>query len=100
MEEGKRTLRDVLEKKKWNNKSVHPGDVENQYEYDMGDSWTHEIKYVGHADKSLNKTLRAPEDLQILCTSGEGHPCAVDCGSAPGGENLRRSSRTKKDMQG
>ena len=57
------------------------------YEYDMGDSWEHEIVLVGRADAALGKRMGIEQ--KIVCIAGEGHGCAEDCGSIPGWEDLK-----------
>lgn len=69
------------------------------YEYDMGDGWTHQITLLGRADPGLNRSMGGPGAPPILCLGGEGHPCAEDCGSAEGWENLKEifTKARKKD---
>lgn len=40
------------------------------YEYDFGDRWEHVITCNGREDATQ----------QFVCLSGQGHPCAEDCG--------------------
>lgn len=60
-----------------------PGD-KMIYEYDFGDSWTHEIflENVLDADESGYRYPR--------CIAGENAAPPEDCGGAPGFENLKR----------
>ena len=52
-----------------------------QYEYDMGDSWTHEIK--------VEKVFAPESDVQYpRCTDGERAGPPEDCGGFPGYMNL------------
>ena len=107
------TLRDVYEREEWTHKPfrVEPGaepEVLNvkdpkkdlqlgiTYEYDMGDSWEHQIILMGRADAGLHRTLGVEGDAPVICLSGEGHPCAEDCGSAPGWEDLKAAFKKQK----
>lgn len=60
------------------------------YEYDHGDSWVHTIVFLGRADPVLRMQMNIPADMQAVCIGGEGHPCAEDCGSTPGWEELKK----------
>ncbi|KAL9023989.1 MAG: hypothetical protein Q9196_006837 [Gyalolechia fulgens] len=94
-DENKWTLRDVLERKEWNGQTVTSvADMHLIYEYDMGDSWVHQINVLGRADKGMHTALTGfpPEKAQqVLCIAGQGHPCAEDCGSMPGWEDLKNA---------
>ncbi|KAI4170591.1 MAG: hypothetical protein LQ343_004823 [Gyalolechia ehrenbergii] len=94
-DENRWTLRDVLERKEWNGQTVaSAADMHLIYEYDMGDGWEHQINILGRADKGLHSALTGfpPEKAQqVLCIAGEGHPCAEDCGSEPGWEDLKNA---------
>ena len=85
-------LTDVFENAKYRGKTTLT------YEYDMGDSWKHDIYVLGRADDHLGNTLglREDGDQRILCISGEGHGCAEDCGSYPGWEDLKEAFKKTK----
>lgn len=98
-DESKWTLRDVIEKEEWDGKPVSKADVHLMYEYDMGDGWEHQIQLLGRAEKGLHAALTGlPEEKaqKVLCVSGEGHPCAEDCGSEPGWEELKKAFTKQK----
>lgn len=78
------------------------GKVEVSYEYDHGDSWEHQIVFLGHADPTLRQAMGIPDEMEVVCLGGEGHPCAEDCGSTPGWEDLKDlfKSKTKRDPDG
>lgn len=99
-DENKWTLGDVLEKKEWDGQTISGiADLHLLYEYDMGDGWEHQINVLGRADKGLHTALTAypPEKAQqILCIAGEGHPCAEDCGSEPGWEDLKKEFKKSR----
>ena len=41
-----------------------------------------------------------PTDMKLVCIAGQGHPCAEDCGSIPGWEDLQTAfpkPRSDKD---
>ncbi|CAF9927753.1 MAG: hypothetical protein HETSPECPRED_006672 [Heterodermia speciosa] len=111
------TLRDVYERQEWTHKAhdAEPGaepeklnmeDAEKglrlgiTYEYDMGDGWEHQIILMGRADPGLHRTLGVEGDVAVVCLSGEGHPCAEDCGSAPGWEDLKAAFKKQKGDKG
>ena len=75
------SLADVFEK------DPYKDSTSIMYEYDMGDSWEHEIVLVGRADGALGKRMGIEQ--RIVCVAGEGHGCAEDCGSVPGWEDLK-----------
>lgn len=82
--------RPVFRNTEWEASKVSPKmELGLEYEYDHGDSWTHQITLLGRADPSLHRTMGGPSAPSILCLGGEGHPCAEDCGSAPGWEHLK-----------
>ncbi|KAI4159892.1 MAG: hypothetical protein LQ342_006220 [Letrouitia transgressa] len=89
-------LSDVLEKEEWK------GKVSITYEYDMGDGWQHDITVLGRADAGLHAMLGAPEEaeVKVLCLSGEGHPCAEDCGGEPGWEGLKEAFKKRNGDKG
>jgi Plasmid pRiA4b ORF-3-like protein len=63
--------------------------VKFQYEYDMGDSWTHEIK--------VEKVLSARSDVHYpRCTGGERACPPEDCGGFPGYFHLREAMADPK----
>ena len=106
-------MRDVYEREEWIHKAfrAQPGEEPEKlnvkdpkkdfqlgitYEYDMGDSWEHQIILMGRADARLHRTLGVEGDAPVICLSGEGHPCAEDCGSAPGWEDLKAAFKKQK----
>ena len=100
------TLEDVFEKQDWKDEEGNPieadGPIQLQYEYDMGDSWQHQITLLGRADKHLHESLGGKGAPKGLCLGGEGHPCAEDCGSEPGWQNLKdafKKARGDKDLK-
>ncbi|KAI4137476.1 MAG: hypothetical protein L6R39_007262 [Caloplaca ligustica] len=103
-DEDEGTLSDVLEKEEWDGKPISSkADVHITYEYDMGDGWEHQIQLLGRAEKGLHAALTSlPEEKaqKVLCISGEGHPCAEDCGSAPGWEGLKNAFTKQKGDKG
>ena len=104
-DEGNWTLADVFEKTEWaNGKKGKLGDgtLTLQYEYDMGDSWEHEIMLLGRAQPGLHRSFGLQSEANVLCLDGQGHPCAEDCGSEPGWENLKtqfKKQRGDKDLK-
>ncbi len=100
VDESKWTLRDVIEKEEWDGKPVvSKADLHITYEYDMGDGWEHQIQLLGRAEKGLHAALTGlPEKKaqKVLCVSGEGHPCAEDCGSEHGWEELKKAFTKQK----
>ncbi|KAL8692231.1 MAG: hypothetical protein Q9218_002707 [Villophora microphyllina] len=73
------TLADVLEKEEYE------GKTQLVYEYDMGDSWEHEIYLLGRADANMGKAMGMNAFKQrIACLAGEGHVCAEGCGGTGG----------------
>ena len=85
-QEANYSLADVYDKEEWKGKTLSL-----MYEYDMGDSWEHQIILLGRADAQLGQAMRINETTgqRIVVLSGEGHGCAEDCGSTPGWENLK-----------
>jgi phosphoenolpyruvate carboxylase len=47
------------------------GKVEVVYEYDHGDSWEHQIVFLGRADPALRKAMMIPDDIETVCLGGE-----------------------------
>ena len=47
------------------------GKVEVSYEYDHGDSWDHQIAFLGRADPSMRKAMYIPDDMEVICLGGE-----------------------------
>lgn len=89
------TLADIYDSEEYG------GKVEVSYEYDHGDSWDHDITFLGHADPNLRKVMHIPDEMEAVCIGGEGHPCAEDCGSSPGWEDLKNVfKKGKKDPDG
>lgn len=91
---GEVTLEDVYEKEGWK------AQVSIMYTYDFGDSWEHIFTLLGRATPGINKQVGAPEDVKVMCVSGQGHACAEDAGSVPGWEHLREcfeKPRSKDD---
>jgi hypothetical protein len=80
---------DVLSNTEWDGKVTLEMEMRLEYEYDMGDGWTHQITVLGRANPGLHRSMAGPDAPAILCLGGEGHPCAEDCGSLPGWENLK-----------
>lgn len=104
VDESKWTLRNVIEKEEWKGKPVaSKADLRITYKYDMGDGWEHQIQLLGRAEKGLHAALTGlPEEKaqKVLCVSGEGHPCAEDCGSEPGWEELKKAfTKPKGDRE-
>lgn len=59
------TLKDIYDGEKYKEK------VEIAWEYDHGDSWLHEVAFLGRADPSLRKGMNIPDELQVICLGGE-----------------------------
>jgi hypothetical protein len=59
------------------------------YEYDMGDSWFHDVSVVKISP--FDPSVRLP-----LCTAGERACPPEDCGSFPGYENILRALKKPK----
>lgn len=79
----------------------YKGKVELTYEYDMGDGWMHLIYFLGRMDPLVKRTVGVPEDVEVFCLNGEGHPCAEDCGGSGGWEDLKELfTKRKKDPEG
>ena len=92
--------RDVFLNTEWEGSKVTPKmKLGLVYEYDHGDGWTHQITLMGRADPGLHRAMRGSDAPGVLCLGGEGHPCAEDCGSAPGWQNLKEifTKPRKKD---
>ncbi|TEY83836.1 hypothetical protein BOTCAL_0024g00450 [Botryotinia calthae] len=83
------TLKDAYENEKYES-------LEMEYEYDHGDSWIHEIIFLGKELKNVRKAMAIPPQLKVVCMAGEGHPCAEDCGGEPGWEDLKRVFKGRK----
>lgn len=47
------------------------GKVEVSYEYDHGDSWEHQIVFLGHADPTLRQAMGIPDEMEVVCLGGE-----------------------------
>ncbi len=62
---GEYTLADIYDAEEYR------GKVEVSYEYDHGDSWDHQIAFLGRADPNIRKAMRIPDDMQVVCLSGE-----------------------------
>ena len=71
------TLAKVFENQGYSNAKI-------EYEYDFTSHWRHEITIVG----------RTVAYEQFVCTDGEGHGAAEDCGSQDGWEELKNAYRT------
>ncbi|KAF4629310.1 hypothetical protein G7Y89_g8843 [Cudoniella acicularis] len=78
----------------------YKGKIEVSYEYDHGDSWDHEISFLGRADPAMRRAMHIPDDLQVVCLAGEGHPCAEDAGGAGGWEDLKKTFKRRNDPEG
>lgn len=92
--------RDVFLNTEWEGSKVTPEmKLGLEYEYDHGDGWTHQITLLGRADPGLHRAVGGSDAPAVLCLGGEGHPCAEDCGSAPGWEHLKEifTKPRKKD---
>ena len=100
--ESKWSLKDVFEKTDWRIDApsyagapqpveIGEGQVQIDYEYDHGDSWEHQITLLGRATKNLHRVVAADDIDGVICLGGEGHPCAEDCGGAPGWEGLKEA---------
>jgi hypothetical protein len=77
------------------------GKVQVSSEYDHGDSWNHDIVFLGRADSSMRRQMHIPDELQAVCLGGEGHPCAEDCGGSGGWEDLKNVfKKGKRDPEG
>lgn len=74
----------------------YAGKVEVSYEYDHGDSWRHSIAFLGKADPSFRKLMQIPNDMQVICLAGEGHPCAEDSGGPGPWEELKETLKKKR----
>jgi len=79
---------------------TYPDGVDVSYTYDHGDSWEHSIEFLGQADLNLRRAAKIPSELKVACLGGEGHPCAEDCGGAPGWENLKSIFKKRGDPEG
>lgn len=79
------TLADVYEKPEWKDKAVI------DYEYDHGVSWIHQLALLGRATPGTNAQFGAPDDVKVLCLSGQGHAAAEDAGGVWGWENLKEA---------
>ncbi|KAI4183623.1 MAG: hypothetical protein L6R41_005303 [Letrouitia leprolyta] len=96
-------LRDVFEKKVWDDEDGNPvgtgpgeGRVTLRYGYDMGgDGWMHIINLLGRSQKNLHGDFGC-KDMPVLCLGGEGHPCAEDSGGSVGWERLKRIHQKKR----
>ncbi|KAI4216729.1 MAG: hypothetical protein LQ349_009086 [Xanthoria aureola] len=79
------TLREVYERNEWDKEdgTKTTGQIYLRYEYNIGDGWDHTIILLGRAEKGLHQVLAGREDNvpSILCSGGQGHPCAEDCGA-------------------
>ncbi|KAK7705384.1 hypothetical protein SLS57_010146 [Botryosphaeria dothidea] len=78
------------------------GKAELIYNYDYGDGWGHEIVYLGKANDSFAKRQIGKgvvEGQRTWCVSGEGHPCAEDCGGSRGWEELKQAFASSSDDQ-
>src|SRR4051794_18535130 len=76
------------------------GKVEVTYEYDMGDGWSHSIAFLGKAHPSMRKAMHIPDEMPVVCLSGEGHPCAEDAGGPGGWDDLKDAFKKKGDKDG
>jgi hypothetical protein len=89
------TLADIYDSEEYK------GKVEVSYEYDHGDSWDHAIIFLGCTDPGMWKQMHIPNELLVICLAGEGHPCAEDCGSSGGWEDLKSLfKKGRKDPEG
>ena len=65
------TLADIYDSDKFK------GKVDVIYEYDHGDSWEHQIAFLGRADPVLRKAMMIPDDMEVVCLGGE--VCVLFC---------------------
>ena len=77
------TLADVYEKAEWKDKA------EIVYEYDLGDSWEHQLSLLGRATPGTNAQFGAPSDVNVICLTGQGHPAAEEVGGFWGWDDLK-----------
>ncbi|KAI4219280.1 MAG: hypothetical protein L6R36_008431 [Xanthoria steineri] len=98
--EEERTLRDVFERNEWDKEdgTKTTGQIHVRYEYHIGHGWGHTIILLGRAEKGLHQVLAGRQDNvpSILCSGGQGHPCAEDCGGQFGCEGLSNAFRRQK----
>ena len=76
-------LEDTYEDPKYKDK------ISTMYEYDMGDSWEHNIALIGHTTAGTKAQLGVPDEVNVFCLGGQGLGPAEDCGSPPGWEELK-----------
>lgn len=69
--------------KVFDNEAYGGNNIKIEYEYDVGDCWTHEIRLTGR---------REVGPFEVL--DGEGHGVAEDVGSVDGWENLKKAYRS------
>ena len=55
-----------------------------------------------HPGIGIAKETGFPKDMKVVCLGGQRHPCAGDCGSTPGWDNLKAVFKNprKKDPDG
>jgi Plasmid pRiA4b ORF-3-like protein len=71
-----------------------------KYDYDFGDGWIHDIVFLGTAPSDFRNAMHVPAFLPVFCISGEGHPCAEDCGGGAGWEDVKDAFRKPKSSRG
>lgn len=94
------TLREVYERNEWDKEdgTKTTGQIYLRYEYNIGDGWDHTIILLGRAEKGLHQVLAGREDNvpSILCSGGQGHPCAEDRGGQFGWDGLTEAFKKLK----
>ena len=67
-------------------------DLKFNWTYDMGDNWTHLIKFLGVAPSvsALRSKRRISDGNTAFCYGGKGHGIAEDCGGPMCWEDLRK----------
>lgn len=96
------SLEDIFENEKYTN-----GKAEVVYEYDFGDSWEHDIVFLGREAPGVRNIMSNPSFMPVVYLNGEvsgfrlwcgvnivadlaqEHPCAEDVGGVPGWEDLK-----------
>lgn len=59
------TLEDIYDSEEFK------GKIEIAYEYDFGDSWDHQIVFLGRTDPSARKAMDIEDDCEVVCLAGE-----------------------------
>jgi hypothetical protein len=59
------------------------------------------IMVVAGTMPGMWKQIHIPDEVLVICLAGEGHPCAEDCGSPGGWEDLKSLfKKGRKDPEG